>query len=401
MIPTFLSGSVCSVGVVHGGDHPSFLGSFSPCDTVIAAVRTKIARGYSRGVVTQLTRSRVRERIGALSSATSDSRMFRTEVLGELHRAVEFDAHVWLLTDPVTTVGSDPHAAVPAFDRLPSLIKFKCLTTVNRWTDLVARRIAAISLVQATGGDLARSLAWREMLSGYGVVDVASTVMADRYGCWGFLDLWRSGSRNAFDDDEVAFLAELAPGLTQALRARQALTFSVIPPARRREQGPVVLLLNEDLEVLSQTSATEEWLRTLIPTVRDLPPVPASVYNAAAQLLAVERKVDAHEASSRVHLAEGRWITVRAARIGAQVAVSLEASSPEERLEVFAQSHGMSEREAELLGLLAGGSDTKLIAERMFLSELTVQDHLKSIFAKSKAHNRRSLLAQIFGVRSD
>jgi DNA-binding NarL/FixJ family response regulator len=352
-------------------------------------------------VVTQLTRSRVRERIEALSSAASDSRTFRTEVLGELHRAVGFDAHVWLLTDPATTVGSDPHAAVPAFDQLPSLIKYKYLTTVNRWTDLVARRIAAKSLVQATGGDPARSLAWREMLSSYGVADVATAVMADRYGSWGILDLWRSGAPNAFADDELAFLAELAPGLTRALRARQALTFSIIPPAGRRDDGPVVLVLNEDLEVLSQTVATEEWLRTLIPTVRDLPPVPASVYNSAAQLLAVEQKVDFHEPSARVHLAEGRWITVRAARMGAQVAVSLEASSPEERLEVFALSHGMSQREVELLGMLAGGSDTKLIAERMFLSELTVQDHLKSIFAKSKTHNRRSLLAQIFGVRSD
>jgi DNA-binding CsgD family transcriptional regulator len=36
----------------------------------------------------------------------------------------------------------------------------------------------------------------------------------------------------------------------------------------------------------------------------------------------------------------------------------------------------------------------------MFLAELTVQDHLKSIFAKSGTHNHRSLLAHIFGVRS-
>jgi DNA-binding CsgD family transcriptional regulator len=350
-------------------------------------------------VVTQLTRAAVRERIESLSAAASDARTFRTEVLGALHRAVGFDAHVWLLTDPVTAVGSDPHADVPALGQLPALIKFKYLTTVNRWSDLAAQGVAAASFVRATGGDLARSLVWREALNDYGVTDVASVVMADRYGCWGFLDLWRSGASQAFDEDDVAFLAELAPGLTRAIRARQASTFSIIPPARRRDDGPVVLILNESLEVVSQTVATEEWLRTLIPGALDLPPVPASVYNSAAQLLAVEQKVDSHEASARVHLMDGTWITVRAARMGAQVAVSLEASSPEERLEVFALAHGMSEREAELLGMLAGGSDTKLIAERMFLSELTVQDHLKSIFAKSKTHNRRSLLAQIFGVR--
>jgi DNA-binding CsgD family transcriptional regulator len=351
-------------------------------------------------VATQLTRTRVRERIEALSTAPSSARTFRTEVLGELKHAVGFDAHVWLLTDPVTAVGSDPHAEVPAFGQLPSLIKFKYLTTVNRWSDLAARRIAAASLVQATGGDLAKSLVWREVLTSQGVTDVASVVMADRHGCWGFLDLWRSSAPSTFDDDEVAFLAELAPVLTRGLRARQALTFSFIPPARRRDDGPVVLVLSENLEVQSQTAATDEWLRTLMPAARDLQPVPASVYNSAAQLLAIEGKVDAHEASARVHLADGTWITVRAARIGAQVAVSLEASSPEERLEFFSLTHGMSDREMELLGMLADGSDTKLIAKRMFLSELTVQDHLKSIFAKSGTHTRRALLAHIFGVRS-
>jgi DNA-binding NarL/FixJ family response regulator len=350
-------------------------------------------------VAAQLTRSGVRERIETFSAAASDARTFRAEVLGALRHAVGFDAHVWLLTDPVSAVGADAHANVPAFDQLPSLIKFKYLTRVNRWSDLMARGMSAASLVRATDGDLAKSLVWRKVLHRHGVTDVASVVMADRYGCWGFLDLWRAGASKTFDDEEITFLAELAPGLTRALRARQAATFSLIPPARRRNDGPVVILLNENLDVLSQTVATEDWLRTLMPAARDRPPVPASVYNSAAQLLAVERNVDSHDASARVHLAEGTWITVRAARIGAQVAVSLEASSPEERLAVFARAHGMSQREVELMVLLAGGSDTKRIAERMFLSELTVQDHLKSIFAKSETHNRRSLLAQILGIR--
>ncbi len=350
-------------------------------------------------MATELTRANVRERIESISAEASDARTFRTDVLRELHRAVGFDAHVWLLTDPVTTVGSDPHADVPAFGQLPSLIKFKYLTAVNRWTDLIARRVEVASLVEATGADLPKSLLWREVLHDFGVSDVASIVMADRYGCWGFLDLWRS-TPNAFDDDELAFLRALAPVLTRALRVRQSVTFSTVPPARLRASGPVVLVLSENLEVVSRTGAAEEWLRTLLPADPGLPAVPASVYNSAAQLLAVEHKVDSHEARARVHLAEGTWITVRAARMGSQIAVSLEATSPEERLEVFALAHGMSAREAELLGMLADGSDTKLIAQRMCLSELTVQDHLKSIFAKSQTHSRRFLLAQIVGTRA-
>jgi hypothetical protein len=33
------------------------------------------------------------------------------------------------------------------------------------------------------------------LLSDYNVSDIASIVFKDRFGCWGFLDLWRIGGR--------------------------------------------------------------------------------------------------------------------------------------------------------------------------------------------------------------
>ena len=98
-------------------------------------------------------------------------------------------------------------------------------------------------------------------------------------------------------------------------------------------------------------------------------------------------------------------MTLRAARIadatssGARdIAVTLEETSPIERVALFARAFGLSERESELLRHLATGTDTRELARRMFLSEHTVQDHLKSIFAKASAHNRRSVLSQALGT---
>jgi hypothetical protein len=51
----------------------------------------------------------------------------------------------------------------------------------------------------------------------------------------------------------------------------------------------------------------------------------------------------------------------------------------------------------ELLGHLVVGSDTRRIAQEMFVSEHTVQDHLKSIFAKTGTRNRRTLLTRAVG----
>jgi DNA-binding NarL/FixJ family response regulator len=58
---------------------------------------------------------------------------------------------------------------------------------------------------------------------------------------------------------------------------------------------------------------------------------------------------------------------------------------------------GLSARELELFSHLIAGSDTRFIATQMFLSENTVQDHLKSIFNKTGTSSRRTLLARTVG----
>jgi len=54
-------------------------------------------------------------------------------------------------------------------------------------------------------------------------------------------------------------------------------------------------------------------------------------------------------------------------------------------------------RERELLFHLAQGHDTREVAASMFLSPHTVQDHLKSVFAKTGTRSRRLLLARALG----
>jgi DNA-binding CsgD family transcriptional regulator len=166
-----------------------------------------------------------------------------------------------------------------------------------------------------------------------------------------------------------------------------------------------VLLLGDDLRLLAQTAQSEAHLRALLPTDADRAPVPASAYNVAAQLLAVESGVDAHPPSARVHLGGGRWVTLRADRIAgrapiaaAAIAVSIEPTPAVERAALYAGLAGLTTREAELLGHLASGGDTREVAARMFVSQHTVQDHLKSIFAKTGVNSRRELLSRATGV---
>ena len=330
----------------------------------------------------------------------------RIQVLDEIRRVVDFNAHVWLLTDPRTAVGSAPLADVPCLSEIPEAIRLKYLTGVNRWTKLHADGASVGILRQATAGDPSQSLMWRGILNRYGISDVASVVFADRFGMWGFLDLWREDSKPAYQDGDAAFLASVSGTITTALRSCQAqtLTAPAVPPGR--ELGPVVFLLDDSLHVLSETPASQQWLRMLLPPDADRSPVPASVYNVAGQLQAIEQGVDGHPATARVHLSNGFWVTLRAARLTrseqaqlAVIAVTIEETSPVDRLDVFGRAYGLSARETELMSFLATGSDTRDLASRMFLSENTIQDHLKSIFAKTSSRNRRTLLSRALGVQ--
>ncbi len=327
--------------------------------------------------------------IERLALDITDLRTLRSAVLEELRRTVGFDWYAWVLTDPATTVGTDPLAEVPDLVDLPRVIRLKYLTDTNRWS--------ALESVALLGQRAADSLLWREAQRQYGVADVASMVLRDRHGTWAFLDLW---SHVPYGGDDVAVLSDIAPTLTRAIRLGQAGTFRAVPTARQPTSGPVVLLLDENLMILGQTAGSADWLSVLLPRSEGAP-IPACAYNVAAQLLASEADVDTNQAMGRVALSQGLWVTVRAARLAPDgvIAVTIEPMGPQDRLDVFSRASGLTGRERELLTALAHGADTREAAGLLCLSPHTVQDHLKAIFAKTGTSSRRSLMAVALGVQ--
>ena len=218
---------------------------------------------------------------------------------------------------------------------------------------------------------------------------------------WGFLDLWRRTS--LFTDDDVSALVGARPAITSRLQEVQAAAFTVawtVPPQR----GPGALVLSPALAVRAQTPQTQEWLATLVPPESGRGAVPASAYNVAAQLLAIEAGVEDHPARVRVHLGAGVWLTLRADRVAGltpvedrDLLVTMEKSSPRERRDLFSRSSSLTTRENELLQNLAEGADTRTVAAQLRISERTVQDRLKSVFTKTATSSRRELLAKSLG----
>ena len=329
-----------------------------------------------------------------------DDRALRHAVLEVLRPWVPFDAHVWMLTDPVTTVGSSPHAQVPSFEALPRTIRLKYLCSRNRWTSLPSGTAASLASEPDASS---RDRSWREFLNEYGIDDVASVAFHDAQGCWGFLELWRR--EGVFSGSELTKLSQALIPVTAALHQAQVAAFAAPPAEDTGTPDPAVLLLSPELDVRQQTPAADAYLRALLPTQDDRRPVPSAAYNVAAQLLAVESGVDEHPPVSRAWLRPGRLVTLRAARLehaaGARddtdVAVTIERCSSDDRLELFCLVHELSSRETDVLHCLAHGDDTRSVAGRLYISEFTVQDHLKSVFDKTGVRNRRALLARATG----
>ncbi|MEU3483456.1 LuxR C-terminal-related transcriptional regulator [Streptomyces sp. NPDC033754] len=357
--------------------------------------------------------ARSRERALRICATGGDAHALRVRLLREFRALLGAEAFAFLLTDPVTAVGCAPVARVPVLPELPRLIRLKYLTRADRWTSLAG----AAALSGVPEGE--RGPLWEELLRPAGVRDVASAVFRDRFGCWGFLDLWRYGAE--FGAADLAFLDAVAGPVTEALRRAQAGAFPAHPPGADRP-GPLVLLLSPDLRVRGRTPGAPAYLAGLIPPEEGRAPVPAAAYNVAAQLLAREAGVDPNPARARVHLADGLWLTLRAARIDdgpgtgmpapsddgpgtgmpapshREIAVTIEETTPADRLDVFCRAHGLTARETELLGHLADGADTGTAAHAMSLSAHTVQDHLKSVFTKTGTRHRRGLLARALGT---
>ena len=78
----------------------------------------------------------------------------------------------------------------------------------------------------------------------------------------------------------------------------------------------------------------------------------------------------------------------------------LRAAAPAETLEMLCSAYGLTARERQIVSALIAGLDTRAVTERLVISPHTVQDHLKSIFAKVGVRSRREVIAR-FGTAAE
>ena len=332
-----------------------------------------------------------------------DSVTLRREVMTHVRRVIPTDAYCFTTADPATlmitgNVGEGlPDEAAPHFFELEY-----SQDDFNKFAELARRNDPVADLAEATGGDLSQSVRWREVFHPLGLDDDLRAALVSDGTCWGFLALHRAGDHGVFTTEEARFVKVLAPHLAEGLR------FSLLLDTTETEvalEGPALILLDEKLAVVATSGAADRWLADVGEHERpDIGKLPAAVYAVAARLRALEQS-DSADAEllprSRVRTRSGRWLIVHASRLSGAgranaIAVILEPAQPSEIAPVIVRAYDLTERERDVVQHVIRGLSTGEIAELLFISANTVQDHLKAVFDKVGVRSRRELVARVW-----
>jgi DNA-binding NarL/FixJ family response regulator len=198
-------------------------------------------------------------------------------------------------------------------------------------------------------------------------------------------DLFRTGLRNLLEEQGVQIVAEASEG---------SAALSLV-----RELAPDVVVMDLNMPGMNGIEATREitrqapLTRVVVLTISDEDDdvIDAILAGACGYLL---------KDSSIQDLMQG----IRAASVGealisphiaAKVLQRLRASSVDS--ETVAQGPELSDRETQVLRLIANGKDNAEIAQDLHISPKTVKNHISNILMKLQIENR--IQAAVYAVR--
>ncbi len=346
-------------------------------------------------------RARCRERLERLSESTLDCESIQREAIADLQRVIGFDRWCWPFADSETLL---PLSGVAEHDfgpKVPRSLELEYSDDHFAAKHVLARRAnPAGSLSAETGGDLALSGRWDEVMRPAGIGDIAAVACRDALGCWGWIEAYRDGDDRRFEAGDLELLASVGPSLGSALRrglmiASKSDALGPSPPG--------VIVLNPDLSLVSSTAAARAWIDALPAAAlfASWAMLPAQVYPVATRSRSRNGVKGAHALERAI---DGRWVMIEAAPLegdgDGQIAVTLRGAAQTETFDLFCRAYAFTKRERDVAAAVVAGLDTRALTERLFISRHTVQDHLKSIFQKIGIHSRRELLTS-FNASAD
>jgi DNA-binding NarL/FixJ family response regulator len=200
-------------------------------------------------------------------------------------------------------------------------------------------------------------------------------------------DLFRSGLRNLLEEQGVQIVGEAAAG-QEALRIV-------------RDLAPDVVVMDLNMPGMSGVEATRHissvapLTRVLMLTISDQDnDVIDAILAGACGYLLKDSSIQELMAGIR---AAAMGESLISPTIASKVLQRVRASSTQPEIESTIRSE-LSEREIEVLKLIANGKDNAMIAAELHISPKTVKNHISNILMKLQIDNR--IQAAVYAVRS-
>ncbi|MFI6677489.1 LuxR C-terminal-related transcriptional regulator [Kribbella sp. NPDC050470] len=332
-------------------------------------------------------------RIRQLARAGLDTHAFFEAAGDTLSRAVPVGGAppFWNTIDPSSHLITSVHFDGEWFFDLAGQLEWEYQAVdLNKTADVLANSQGVQTLHQVTGGSPERSPVFREYLRPHGIEqEVAVALRAKTGEAWGSLRLNRSPGQDTFSAVELDFLGSVSPHLADGVRRGLLLGEALEPDW---PDAPGLVVMGEGLSVESVSPEAERWLKELSGG-HEGTPVP---------LLSVAARATGWDgpALARVRTATGRWLVLHGTSIttptGLRAAVIIEPVARARIASVLMAAYGLTHREREITKLVLIGQSTAQIADDLVIAPVTVQQHLKSIFAKTGVHSRRDLVCTVF-----
>jgi DNA-binding CsgD family transcriptional regulator len=204
-----------------------------------------------------------------------------------------------------------------------------------------------------------------------------------------------------FTERDTTLVASLSVPLGEALRTKSQPTE---PMRRLRVEQPGMLVFDEAGELVSANDQAWAWLAEVPPdwTLPSTLGVGVPLWLKITVFRAAAGGRSAGGAWTRLRTRDGGWLvchatSMRSAHGGSgEVAVVIEPARPAEIAPIVIDAYDLTDREQEIIRLIARGAGTAEIANDLYLSPHTVRDYVKAIFAKLGVTSRGELVAKLF-----
>lgn len=329
--------------------------------------------------------------------ALDDSYQFRKRVLKKLKTILPYEAYCFTTVDPHTLLSTGAITDERIELLHPDLFENEYLEQdVNRYTFLIEEKTYCNTLYEGTRGELASSNRFSKILSPAKFHDELRAVLVYKERCYGFLTLFRTQEQGLFSVEEIAYMKRSIPSLAKGLKDSVYRSYQTSKMMNATSVETGIIILNQDFDIIStnQTGVNLlEWLykQENIESNRLPRPIRAICSQVTSSFSTNDSKIVLHAFN---HL----FMSIKASPLlasSSQIALLIERIGPHEMTRLLLELFNLTKREHELVEELLKGKSTKMIADRLYISSYTVQDHLKSIFNKTGVNSRRELVGKI------